>query len=287
MRSPKLGSASRRATGGTIAGLSATPPSPLCLLRLSGPQAIGIAQRIFRGTLRAPRRPSVGQLIDPRTQRAIDEAVAVFHIAPHSYTREDIVEITIRGGKALTDWALATALEAGARLAGPGEFTRRAVINGRIDLLQAEGVLAMLTAATPAALERGAALVRGDASGGLRAASGGIARALQRLETANDYPREAGAEDSVEELARGLRTARERLTVLAEEPALATSACLCAIREAGDHLRLAVDAVDDGLPTDVVMGMLLRARAALASLTGSPEESDDLDRFFSRFPAGS
>jgi len=287
VRSPKEGALPPAATSGTIAGLSADAPSPLCVLRLSGPLAIGIAQRIFRGRLRAPGRHSVGHLIDPTTERPIDEAIAVFYVAPHSYTREDVVEITIRGGKALTDWALAAALNAGARPAAPGEFTRRAVTNGRIDLLQAEGVLALLTAATPAALELGTTLVQGRASSRLRAAIGGIGRALQRLEAATDYPREAGAEDSVEELARGLRPARLALTELAQEPALANSPCLPAIRDAADLLRLALDAVDDGLPTDAVMGFLLRARKASASLTGSPEQSDELDRFFSRFPAGS
>ncbi len=271
----------------TIAGLSAAPGSPLCLLRLSGPRAVAVAGRIFRGQLRAARRPTFGHLVDPRTGTVLDEALGTVFVAPRSYTREDVVEIAIRGGPALTERALALAVAAGARPARPGEFTRRAFAHGRIDLLQAEGILAMMAARDPAGLERAGALVAGRASKEVRHAEVGIARALQYLDAASDYPLEASGDVSVEDLAADLRSVQHTLAGLGSNPLLSSSSDKTLIPAAAQHLRAALDAVDDGLPSEAVVGALLRARHALGRLTGATASAADLDAFFNRFPAGS
>ena len=127
--------------GDTIAAV-ATPfgEGAIALLRLSGPQALAIAGRVCGGVLRPvdfpPRRQRLTALLDASGRR-LDEALVSVHRAPASYTGEDVVEFAIHGGILLARRALESLLAAGARAAGPGEFTQRAFLNGKLDLTQA------------------------------------------------------------------------------------------------------------------------------------------------------
>jgi tRNA modification GTPase len=121
----------------------------ISVIRLSGPGAITIADRGFRGRTRLESAPShtihFGSFVDS-TGRAVDEIVASVFRAPHSYTAEDVVEISCHGGLFVTRRILELTIAYGARPAEPGEFTRRAFLNGRIDLSQAEAVADLIRA---------------------------------------------------------------------------------------------------------------------------------------------
>lgn len=148
-----------------VAQSSGRPPAAIAIVRTSGPAATAAAERLA-GALPAERRAGLRQLVDPRDGTLIDEALVIFFAAPNSATGEDIVEYQCHGGRATID-ALINALlvEPGVRLAEPGEFTRRALANGRIDLTEAEGLSDLLSAETE--LQRRSAMAR--AGGALRA----------------------------------------------------------------------------------------------------------------------
>src|ERR1700761_6737506 len=136
----------------TIAAV-ATPPGRggIGIVRLSGPDAWPVASRLVRR--RRPLeagRAVLAEVLDPAdpSAAAIDEAVVTAFAAPHSYTGEDVVEIAAHGSPGVLETLLRSALAAGAELAGPGEFTERAFLNGRIDLTQAEAVQDLIAAQT-------------------------------------------------------------------------------------------------------------------------------------------
>jgi len=160
----------------TIAAIATAPgPAGIAVVRISGSDALGIADRIFRCRGAPPsQRPGntfvYGHVVDVAragpsdgTQQVVDEVVLLIFRAPRSYTREDVVEIQGHGGRICAQRILRAAIAAGARLAEPGEFTQRAFINGRIDLVQAEAVLDLIQAST----ERSAAAALEQLSGRL------------------------------------------------------------------------------------------------------------------------
>jgi len=121
------------------------------VVRLSGPEAVGIAKpmlRLAHSTELQPNRAHFGELIDPATGDRIDEVVATFFAKPHSYTTDDVVEISCHGSPVVLRHVVEMALAHGARLAEPGEFTMRAFLNGRIDLTQAEAVRDLIDSQT-------------------------------------------------------------------------------------------------------------------------------------------
>ncbi len=141
----------------TIAAVS-TPPGNggIGIVRVSGDQAAFIGDTVFKpvndGGL-ASHRFYFGSIIDPESGNVIDEAMVVLMRAPRSFTREDVLELHCHGGWLVVETVLAVVLKCGARLADPGEFTRRAFLNGRIDLVQAEAVMDIIESNTEAALQ--------------------------------------------------------------------------------------------------------------------------------------
>jgi tRNA modification GTPase len=120
----------------------ATPPgrSALAVIRLSGPSAFTIAACVIQPWPVAPRTASLCHARDPEDGSVIDQLIVSRFIGPRSYTGEDLVEFSTHGGHAVSDALLSALLRSGAREAHPGEFTRRAVLNGKMDLVQAEAV---------------------------------------------------------------------------------------------------------------------------------------------------
>jgi tRNA modification GTPase len=137
----------------TIAAL-ATPAGPgaLAVVRVSGNGALRTVGMLTDGAVLTmePRRSRLLALKDPRTGDLIDRAVVTVYRAPASYTGEDMVELSTHGGVLVPQLVLAALLDAGARVAEPGEFTRRAYLAGKLDLLQAEAVLDLIEGRTPA-----------------------------------------------------------------------------------------------------------------------------------------
>jgi tRNA modification GTPase len=131
----------------------ATPPGRggIGVMRLSGPEATNIARpmlRLAHSDDLQPNRAHFGELIDPATGNRIDEVVVTYFAKPHSYTTDDVVEISCHGSPVVLRHAVEMALSRGARLAEPGEFTMRAFLNGRIDLTQAEAVRDLIDSQT-------------------------------------------------------------------------------------------------------------------------------------------
>ncbi|HEY9517177.1 MAG TPA: tRNA uridine-5-carboxymethylaminomethyl(34) synthesis GTPase MnmE [Gemmatimonadaceae bacterium] len=125
----------------TIVALATAPGrAALAVIRLSGPRAHAIAARVLRPWRSTPRSAYLATLRGPGTDAVIDRPVVTVYAAPRSYTGEDLVELSVHGGALVGVLAVAALMAAGAREALPGEFTRRAVANGKMDILQAEGV---------------------------------------------------------------------------------------------------------------------------------------------------
>lgn len=187
---------------GTIAAI-ATPPGEgaIGIVRLSGPDAVAIAAGIFASSrgisgaeaFRAGRGVWHGEVRDE--DGPLDEVLLHVMRAPHSYTREDVVEINCHGGAGPVGAVLELVLKRGARLAEPGEFTKRAFLNGRIDLAQAESVMDRIQAQTRAALRAAASTGRGELSRAVEQTQADLLEALARVEAAVDFP-----EDDLPEL---------------------------------------------------------------------------------------
>ncbi len=178
----------------TIAAIS-TPVGVggIGIVRLSGPQALAIAGVLFRGP-RGPRRRRwepqrlyYGSVIDPADGRAVDEVLTSYMAAPHSFTRQDVVEFNVHGGPVPLREVLALCLGQGARLAEPGEFTLRAFVNGRIDLAQAEAVLDTIQSKSAAALRVAVNQLNGRMSGQVRALRQGLLEVLAYLQASIDF----------------------------------------------------------------------------------------------------
>ena len=139
----------------TIAAIStAIGESGIGIVRLSGRDSLSIANILFKGYKVSKleetnsRRLTYGYIINPKNKEIIDEVLIVFMKKPYTYTREDMVEIYCHGGIISVKKILELTLEYGARLAEAGEFTKRAFLNGRLDLSQAEAVIDMIRAKT-------------------------------------------------------------------------------------------------------------------------------------------
>ena len=180
------------ATDDTIVAI-ATPPGPggVGIVRVSGPGAIGIAGRILSTSSRlAPRRATLTNALDPVDRRPLDRVLATYFPGPRSYTGEDVVEVSGHGSPVILRQIVTAATAAGARLAEPGEFTLRAFLRGRLDLVQAEAVHDLVTAVTP----RQARVAFDQLEGTATAAIGALDRVLfdlvARLEASLDFPDE-------------------------------------------------------------------------------------------------
>jgi tRNA modification GTPase len=181
----------------TIAAI-ATPigESGLAVIRLSGPQALAIADRCFVSAGRSPAKLAAvpthtlhyGKVM--RHNRVVDEVLVAVMRAPRTFTREEVVEISCHGGLLPAKLILDTVLEQGARLAQPGEFTRRAFLNGRIDLAQAEAVADLIRSQTELALEAANEQLAGHLSRRINRLRDEMMVTLAHVEAHIDFPEE-------------------------------------------------------------------------------------------------
>ncbi len=184
--------------GETIAAIS-TPAGEgaIALVRISGDEAIAIAERVFRGNERPSEIPShtqrLGEVVEG--DRAIDQVMLSVHRAPASYTGENLVEISCHGGILVTAQVLAACLGAGARAARPGEFTERAFLNGKMDLTQAEAVIDLIRARTDLALRSAHEQLEGRLGDRIAAIRAELIQLLAHIEAAIDFPEEGIAPD--------------------------------------------------------------------------------------------
>ncbi len=174
----------------TIAAIAtAYGESGIGIVRMSGEEAPRIAREIFDGPALLPRVMRHGFIRRPEGE-VLDEALCVLMPGPHSYTGEDVVEIQCHGSLASLKSILALCLERGAQMAEPGEFTKRAFLNGRIDLSQAEAVIDVVRARTERSLDAAVGQLQGRLSAAVSAARGELKDLLVLLAVNMDYPDE-------------------------------------------------------------------------------------------------
>lgn len=205
--------------GDTIAAIS-TPlgTGGIGIVRISGPQALTVAGKVFRrkraqGPLLS-HRFYLGEIIHPEKQTVLDEALLVFMRQPKTYTREDVVEIQCHSGALILQEILQAVLQSGARLAEPGEFTKRAFLNGRIDLTQAEAVIDLIRSRTQRSLDLANRQRSGRLTEEVKQGREGLLDLLALLEVSIDFPEEDVPELSQPEAIRRIQKIRDDLDKL-------------------------------------------------------------------------
>lgn len=190
------------------------------VVRISGPDSLRIGEALFRPyrgkalSARAPRLAVYGVVWDAAAQQPVDEAIAIHMPAPHSYTGEAVVELQCHGSPLALRKVLGLVIKAGARLADPGEFTLRAFLNGRIDLVQAEAVMNIIQAKSERALRIAVQQQQGGLSAKVRALAAQLRAAIVQLEAVIDYPEEDIEELSADEALAVAGHVAEQIRVL-------------------------------------------------------------------------
>ena len=201
----------------TIAAIATAPgEGGVAILRISGE----LSEQVMRTAFRPARGFKKGKIESHRMYyghltgaegEKLDEVMAVLMRAPKSYTREDVLEISCHGGRAAIRRALKRVLSLGVRNAEPGEFTRRAFENGRIDLAQAEAVMSLVSAGSDAAYRAGLRQLEGGVSAFVRECRNDLMAVMARIEAANDFPEEIDEPAEAREAASEARRIAGRL----------------------------------------------------------------------------
>lgn len=241
------------------------------IVRMSGPEAVGLGTSVFRPAHGGPlgvgdaSRLRYGHIVDPENDVDVDEVLAVAMRAPGTYTREDVVEIHCHGGPAAQRAVLQLLMRFGARPAEPGEFTRRAFLNGRIDLTQAESVIGIVQARTASALRAGVRQLNGGLSDRLRAIRAGLLGVLARLEAGIDF-----TEEDLEELDRASLDG-ELESAAREIDALLATAFLGKALEQG--VRTAIVGRPNVGKSSLLNALLMRERAIVSEVPGTTRDT--------------
>ena len=187
------------------------------IVRVSGPLAQNVGEALFcsasgRKLAELPSHyASYGKVVNPVDGAMVDEVLLLVMRAPHSYTREDVVEIQCHGSHVSLRRILALTLSCGARLAEPGEFTKRAFLNGRLDLTQAEAVMDVIRAKTEASLRLAVRHLEGGLAAAIRAERERLLGLIAHIEALLDYPEEEIEEVSARQAADGAALAAAKL----------------------------------------------------------------------------
>ncbi|HXP47542.1 MAG TPA: tRNA uridine-5-carboxymethylaminomethyl(34) synthesis GTPase MnmE [Terriglobales bacterium] len=195
----------------------ATPPGRggIGVVRLAGPEAKAIAAPLLRLKHQLePGRAVFGELIEPATGERIDEVVVTFFAKPHSYTTDDVVEISAHGSPVVQRHVVELAVAAGARLAEPGEFTMRAFLNGRLDLTQAEAVRDLIESQTLYQAKVAAQQLEGALSHRLQPIKQKLVELVAMLEAGIDFAEDDVPVAAAEAIRRRLAEVREPLAGL-------------------------------------------------------------------------
>ncbi len=187
------------------------------IVRVSGLESKEIIKKIFKpkgNQVLENRRLTYGEIIDPKTSEIVDEVMTVLMEAPATYTREDVVEINCHGGVVSLKKVLDLVLEHGADLADRGEFTKRAFLNGRIDLSQAEAVIDLIKAKTEKTYEVAISQLEGSLSKEIISIREGLVNSLVNITVNIDYPDEDIEEIVYSDLEKDIILEKERVSKL-------------------------------------------------------------------------
>ncbi|WP_181217614.1 tRNA uridine-5-carboxymethylaminomethyl(34) synthesis GTPase MnmE [Bacillus subtilis] len=256
----------------TIAAIS-TPmgEGAIAIVRLSGPEAIQIADKIYKGpkgkTLSSVESHTIhyGHIVDRPSDRVVEEVMVSVLKAPRTFTREDVIEINCHGGIVTVNQVLQLALREGARLAEPGEFTKRAFLNGRIDLSQAEAVMDLIRAKTDRAMNVAMNQMEGRLSALVRRLRSEILETLAHVEVNIDYPEY----DDVEEMTHQILVEKATAVQKEIEALLRTS-------EQGKILREGLSTVIIGRPnvgkSSLLNSLVHEAKAIVTDIPGTTRD---------------
>ena len=257
----------------------ATPPgrSAVAVIRLSGRGAFDVAGRCLRPF--HPDRPRAAlraRLVHPGTDEHVDDVVAAPFPAPRSYTGEDVVEISTHGGLLVPGEAVAALVAAGARPAQPGEFTRRALLHGKLDLLQAEATADLIDAGAPAQRRRALRQLDRGLSSRLEALRGELLELEALIAYDIDFPEEDEGPVSPARVTAAWRAVRERIKAL-----LATA-------PEGERLREGALLVIAGPPnagkSSLFNALLGQERAIVTEVPGTTRDAIEASTVIAGFP---
>ncbi len=179
------------------------------IVRMSGTGCIDLADTLFQGkkklTQKATHTLSYGKIIDGKNGEVIDEVLVSVMKAPHTYTKEDIVEINCHGGFLVTQRVLQAVLVAGARLAEPGEFTKRGFLNGRIDLTQAEAIIDLIQSKTELSRQAAVNQLEGRLKTQVREMRNDVMDMIASIEAVIDYPEHDVEEETYDTMEKGTK----------------------------------------------------------------------------------
>ena len=254
----------------TIAAIATAPgEGGVGIIRLSGVSAAEIADKIFHtGTIKTfkeavPRMMYFGHVMDG--EKRIDEGLAVYMKAPHSYTGEDVVEIQIHGSAEALRETLALALRNGAVPAMRGEFTKRAFLNGRLDLAQAEAVMDIISAKGEAALTQAESHLSGALSGFVHEVMEELKDLITKLEVTIDYPEEDLEDLTMEETGDALEKIDKSLSALLKRSEEG--------RVIRDGLRTAIIGRPNAGKSSLLNALLQEERAIVTDVPGTTRDT--------------
>ncbi|MCD6107164.1 MAG: tRNA uridine-5-carboxymethylaminomethyl(34) synthesis GTPase MnmE [Caldisericaceae bacterium] len=166
------------------------------VVRLSGPTTFFIGQKVFSTTVKKPKTVYTGYIFNPDTKERIDTGIAIYFKAPHSYTGEDVFELQMHGGVKNLELVVKILIQLGARLAKRGEFTRRAFLNGKLDLIEAEAVIELIEAKTDKVVKVAAGRLFGGISNKIFEIKKRLLYTISAIEGAIDFPFDVEALDT-------------------------------------------------------------------------------------------
>ena len=235
------------------------------IVRISGEESLPIANKIFRGSALKERMLTYGHVYDNFTGETIDEVMAVYMKGPRSYTAEDVVEIQCHGSVVSLRKILALVLKNGARLAEPGEFTKRAFLNGRLDLTQAEAVIDLIRAKSDKTFDVALSQLEGKFSQTVKDIRADFVDLLVQITVNIDYPDEDIEEMTYDKLFEGLGAVREKLQAL-----LATSDTGRIIKEG---LNVAIIGKPNVGKSSLMNALLRETRAIVTEIAGTTRDT--------------